>query len=127
MSHGVEGRTKRPEFDATTAPAIAECLGALAAPSRLLILGYLRDGAASVGELARALDMEPSAISHQLRLLRHLGLVVRERSGRQVFYGLHDSHVAALLDQAVFHIQHLRLSAPEPLERRRSRRGARAS
>jgi ArsR family transcriptional regulator, nickel/cobalt-responsive transcriptional repressor len=116
MSHGIEGRAPRPDFDATTAPAIAECLGALAAPTRLLILGRLRDGAAPVGELARALDMEPSAISHQLRLLRHLGLVVRERVGRQVYYGLHDSHVAALLDQAVFHIQHLRLSAPEPLD-----------
>jgi DNA-binding transcriptional ArsR family regulator len=116
MSHGIEGRATPPVFDATTAPEIAECLGALAAPTRLLILGRLRDGATSVGELSRALDMEPSAVSHQLRLLRHLGLVVRERVGRQMFYGLHDSHVAALLDQAVFHIQHLRLSAPEPLD-----------
>lgn len=127
MGHGIEGYPGRPDFDATTAPAIAEYLGALAAPTRLLIMGRLRDGATSVGELARALDMEPSAVSHQLRLLRHLGLVIRERVGRQVFYGLHDSHVAELLDQAVFHIQHLRLSAPEPLDLRTSERTERAS
>jgi hypothetical protein len=56
------------------------------------------------------------AASHQLRILRHLGLVVGERRGRSVIYALHDSHVADLLDQAVFHIEHLRLGYPEPIK-----------
>ncbi|CAM5704147.1 hypothetical protein SVIOM74S_09791 [Streptomyces violarus] len=43
------------------------------------------------------------------RLLRNLGLVVGERRGRSVVYALHDHHVAELLDQAVYHVEHLRL------------------
>jgi DNA-binding transcriptional ArsR family regulator len=50
-----------------------------------------------------------SACSHQLRLLRNLGLVVGRRQGRSVIYALYDNHVAELLDQAVYHIEHLRL------------------
>lgn len=68
-----------------------------------------------MGELAEAIEMEHSAVSQQLRVLRHLKLVISERSGRQVYYGLYDSHVAELLDQAAAHVEHLDLSAPEPL------------
>jgi len=81
------------------------------------ILGRLKEGSCSVGGLAEAVGMEASAVSHQLRQLRHLGFVVGERHGKQVFYALHDPHVAELLDQAVFHVQHLRLGARQPLER----------
>jgi DNA-binding transcriptional ArsR family regulator len=81
---------------------------ALATPSRLHILGRLHAGPCSVNELADATDMEPSAVSHQLRLLRHLGLVVGHRRGRQVIYDLHDDHVGELLEQAISHVEHLR-------------------
>ena len=57
--------------------------------------------------------MEQSAVSHQLRLLRALGLVTGTREGRTVVYRLYDNHVAMLLDEAVYHIEHLGLSAPE--------------
>jgi DNA-binding transcriptional ArsR family regulator len=53
--------------------------------------------------------MELSAVSQQLRVLRHLGLVVGERDGRRVIYALHDDHVRALLGEAVSHTEHLRL------------------
>lgn len=88
---------------------------ALATPSRVRILGRLREGPCPVTELAEAVAMEPSAVSHQLRLLRHLGLVVGERRGRRVVYALHDSHVADLLEQAVFHVEHVRLGYTEPV------------
>ena len=117
MSHGVEGRRGRAKVDARVAAEVASAMSALSAESRVLILGRLREGPCSVGDLADAVGMEQSAASQQLRVLRHLGLVIAERRGRQVFYGLHDSHVAALLDQAVFHAEHHRMSAPEPLER----------
>ena len=87
----------------------------LATSSRVQILGHLKDGPCAVGDLADAVGMEPSAVSHQLRQLRYLGLVVGERHGRHVIYALHDDHVAELLDQAVFHVEHLRLAAREPL------------
>jgi DNA-binding transcriptional ArsR family regulator len=91
------------------ARAAAEGIQALATPSRLRILARLHGGAASVNELAEAVGMEPSAVSHQLRLLRHLGLVVGERAGRQVVYELHDDHVGELLTEAVAHVEHVRL------------------
>jgi len=85
---------------------------ALATPSRVRILGRLRESACSVGELAEAIGMEQSAVSHQLRLLRHLGLVVGEREGRRVVYALHDSHVGVLLEEAIYHVEHVRLGYP---------------
>jgi DNA-binding transcriptional ArsR family regulator len=113
MAHGVEGRGHVGKLDTDTAREVAQTMQALATPSRVRILGRLRESACSVGELADAIGMEQSAVSHQLRILRHLGLVIGERRGRSVFYALHDSHVADLLDQAVFHIEHLRLGFPE--------------
>ncbi len=53
--------------------------------------------------------MEQSAVSQQLRVLRHLGLVLGERDGRQVIYVVHDDHVRALVREAVSHTEHLRL------------------
>ena len=63
---------------------------ALAAPSRVRILSRLAAGPCSVGALARDVAMEQSAVSQQLRVLRHLGLVVGERDGRQIIYALYD-------------------------------------
>jgi ArsR family transcriptional regulator len=73
-------------------------------------------GSCSVGALAVAVGMEASAVSQQLRQLRHLGLVTSERQGKHVIYGLHDAHLAELLDQAVFHVEHLRLGARQPID-----------
>jgi DNA-binding transcriptional ArsR family regulator len=53
--------------------------------------------------------MEQSAVSHQLRLLRNLGLVQGTRQGKTTVYALYDDHVARLLDEAVYHSEHLRL------------------
>jgi len=113
VSHGVHGRVGGAAIDGETARQVAETMQALATPSRVRILGRLRDGACSVTDLAAAVGMETSAVSHQLRLLRHLGLVHGERNGRQVMYALHDSHVGDLLEQAVYHVEHLRLGYPD--------------
>ena len=116
VGHGVKGQAHSGELDATTAREIAETMQALATPSRLRILGRLRQSPAAVGELAAAVEMERSAVSQQLRVLRHLGLVIGDRRGRKIVYDLHDSHVADLLDQAVHHIEHLRLGDAERIE-----------
>ena len=107
MSHG--GDPDLAFLSAQTARSVAETMQALAAPSRVRILSRLAAGPCSVGELARDVSMEQSAVSQQLRVLRHLGLVARERAGRQVIYTLHDEHVRALLTEAVSHTEHLRL------------------
>ena len=112
MGHGVEGHaTAASHLDARTAKTVATTMQALSTPSRLMILGRLRRGPATVGELSEDVAMEQSAVSHQLRLLRNLGLVDGERRGRSIVYALYDDHVAELLDQAVFHSEHLRWGA----------------
>ncbi|WP_329139904.1 metalloregulator ArsR/SmtB family transcription factor [Streptomyces sp. NBC_01476] len=113
MGHrpSIPDSTAAPRTPLTPANAgqVATTLQALSTPSRLLILGRLREGPCAATELAAAAGLEQSACSHQLRLLRNLGLVTGTRKGRSVVYALHDNHVAALLDQAVFHVEHLRL------------------
>ena len=96
-------------LDAASAAKSPTTLQALATPSRLLILARLREAPCAVTDLAEAVGMEQSAVSHQLRLLRNLGLVTGTRSGKNIVYALYDNHVAELLDQAVYHIEHLRL------------------
>lgn len=114
VGHGVQGRDAPPaRLDADSAEAVAQTLQALTAPSRLLILSQLRAKPATVGELTESLGLEQSAISHQLRLLRMMGLVTATRAGRHVTYSLFDNHVAALLDEAVYHAEHLRLGKPD--------------
>ncbi|MFB6778816.1 ArsR/SmtB family transcription factor [Streptomyces sp. NPDC056352] len=112
MGHGSDGTqaaTSRERLEAVGTADVAATLQALATPSRLRILAQLQEGPCAATELADAVGMEQSACSHQLRLLRNLGLVTGERRGRSVIYTLYDNHVAELLEQALFHVEHLRL------------------
>jgi DNA-binding transcriptional ArsR family regulator len=109
MAHGARPDVQRLLGDGAYARAAAESVQALSTPSRLRILARLHAGPASVAEIADSVGMEGSAVSHQLRMLRHLGLVVGLRDGRRVVYELHDDHVAELLEQVVSHVEHLRL------------------
>ena len=95
-------------LDPAFAATVAETMQALAAPSRLLILARLRLAPCSVSTLATDVGMTQSAVSHQLRLLRQLGLVTATRQGKMMIYELYDEHVAMLLDEAIRHSAHLR-------------------
>ena len=107
MSHG-EIQPQPDQLDPAFAKVVADTMQALSTPSRVRILGRLHAGPCSVNELAEAIDMESSAVSHQLRLLRHLRLVVGDRDGRRIVYDLYDDHVGELLTQAISHAEHLR-------------------
>lgn len=111
MSHGVEGKATIGRVDLRTAQAVADAMHALSTPSRVMILAQLREAPSAVGDLARAVSMENSAVSHQLRILRHMGLVAARREGRRMIYQLHDEHVGVLLAEALQHVHHLRLGA----------------
>jgi ArsR family transcriptional regulator len=106
------------QLDAEFAGVVADTMQALATPSRVRILGRLHAGPCSVSELADAVGMEASAVSHQLRLLRHLGLVVGERDGRRIVYDLYDDHVGELLEQAISHVEHVRAGLARSVSQR---------
>ncbi len=99
---------------AEDAQQIARVMAGLATASRVRILGRLRAGPCTVGELTSAVEMAQPAVSHQLRILRDLKLVVGSRRGRHTVYGLYDSHVASLLDETLRHIDHLRVADAQP-------------
>lgn len=101
--HGVTTST---HVDRDMAQRIATLLAALATPSRVRILATLRNRACTVTDLTDAVEMEQSAVSHQLRILRDLDLIRGRRNGRHVIYELHDPHVETLLHEAVRHIHH---------------------
>jgi DNA-binding transcriptional ArsR family regulator len=106
--------------DAALAAEVAETMQALATPSRVRILARLRQSPCSVGELADEVELEPSAVSHQLRLLRHLGLVTGKRDGNRIIYSLHDDHVGDLVAQAIYHVEHIHLAAQQASTARRN-------
>jgi len=110
QAHGVTPDTR---VTSEAAAQVARVMAGLGTASRVQILGRLREGACSVGELCAAVQMAQPAVSHQLRILRDLNLVIGVRAGRQTIYGLYDPHVAVLLDEALRHIEHLRAGAPE--------------
>ncbi len=114
MGHaGEDDATPPARLTAARAAEVAETLSALTTPSRLLILSELRQGPATVSALTATIGMEQSAVSHQLRLLRHMGMVIGQRHGKSIVYRLFDDHVAALLDEAVYHSEHLRMNLPD--------------
>lgn len=96
-------------LDYRTAARVAETLGALATPSRLMILAHLRGTPANVSSIVQSIGIERTTVSQQLRVLRAQGLVVAEKQGRHVNYRLFDDHVSRLVDEAVFHSEHLSL------------------
>nr|MBO2507585.1 transcriptional regulator [Bacillota bacterium] len=85
---------------------LAEIFGAIADPTRIRILTALSAGERAAGDLARLLGLTPSAVSHQLRLLRNLRLVRKRRVGRHAYYALDDDHVVQLLRQGLEHVRH---------------------
>ncbi len=95
---------------------VAGLLGAMASPTRVRALfALLEFGEMSAGELAKAVGMSASATSHQLRVLRDLGLARRRREGRMCFYSLADEHLGVLLKESLYHIDHNRLREEEKI------------
>ena len=75
-------------------------------PSRIKMLYSLYKKELAVGELADILDMNQSAVSHQLRILRQSDLVKFRRDGKAIIYSLDDEHVFSVLEQGLRHIAH---------------------
>ncbi|MFN2289989.1 MAG: ArsR/SmtB family transcription factor [Anaerolineae bacterium] len=92
--------------DDESAARLAETFKALSDPTRVRIVSLLADAELCVCDLAAALGMTQSAISHQLATLREMRLVGWRREGRRIFYTLDDEHVADLFRRGLEHVAH---------------------
>jgi len=73
--------------------------------TRLKILNALLCSEMCVYDIATLLGISQSAISHQLRVLKQMGLVRNRREGKTIFYALADSHIVTILSQGLDHIE----------------------
>lgn len=84
---------------------LAELFKVFGDSTRIRILFVLFEAEVCVCDLAEALQMTQSAISHQLRILKQSKLVKSRREGKSVFYSLADDHVRTIIDQGREHIE----------------------
>ena len=90
-------RQVQPEVIATEqAQHMAEFFSALSDPHRLKLLSALAQQELCVCDLAAAVKMGESAVSHQLRVLRSHRLVKYRKLGRNVCYSLADEHIMTI-------------------------------
>lgn len=94
------------EIDELTSQRLAEIFKVLGDPTRIKLLGLLTAAEMRVGDIAAALSMGASAISHQLRVLRDARLVKFRREGKEAWYSLDDDHVVKLMRQGLDHVAH---------------------
>lgn len=84
---------------------LAELFKVFGDSTRIRILYVLFESEVCVCDLAAALNMTQSAISHQLRILKQNKLVKSRREGKSVFYSLADDHVRTIIAQGQEHIE----------------------
>lgn len=72
--------------------------------TRAVILSALSKSEMCVCDICKIANMNKSAISHQLKVLRDNDLVKFRRDGKAVFYSLKDEHVIQILNLAFEHI-----------------------
>jgi ArsR family transcriptional regulator, lead/cadmium/zinc/bismuth-responsive transcriptional repressor len=102
-----EGRVRQASdslISGLDATRLAEVFKALADPTRLRIVSSLSSGELCVCDISATVGMTQSAVSHQLRLLRNLGLVNNRKTGRMVFYTLASDHVRVIFEQGKDHL-----------------------
>ncbi len=83
---------------------MAELFKVFGDSTRVRILYALSEQELCVCDLADAISMTQSAVSHQLRILKQARLVRYRREGKIVYYTLADDHVHTIFDQALEHI-----------------------
>jgi DNA-binding transcriptional ArsR family regulator len=85
--------------------AMAQFFGLLSDPTRLKIVIILKKEELCVHEIASAIGISISAVSHQLRLLKTAKMVKSRRQGKMIYYSLDDEHIEQLLSVADEHVK----------------------
>ncbi|MDO5785461.1 MAG: metalloregulator ArsR/SmtB family transcription factor [Eubacteriales bacterium] len=84
---------------------LAELFKVFGDTTRIKILYVLVESDMSVGDIAQALNMTQSSISHQLRVLKQSRLVRFRREGKNIVYSLADDHVHTIMSQGLEHLE----------------------
>ena len=84
---------------------LAELFKVFGDSTRIRILFVLFESEVCVCDIADALNMTQSAISHQLQILKQSKLVKTRRAGKSIFYSLADDHVRTIIAQGQEHIE----------------------
>ncbi len=84
---------------------LAELFKVFGDSTRIRILFVLFEAEVCVCDLAMALNMTQSAISHQLKILKQSKLVKSRREGKSIFYSLADAHVRSIIAAGREHIE----------------------
>ena len=91
--------------DETELYDLAELFKVFGDSTRIRILYVLFEAEVCVCDLAAALNMTQSAISHQLKILKQNRLIKSRREGKSIFYSLADDHVRTIIAQGQEHIE----------------------
>lgn len=83
---------------------LAELFKVFGDSTRIRILLLLQEKEASVNEIANELNMNQSAISHQLKNLKHSKLIKNRRDGQTIYYSLDDDHVYKIIEMGLAHV-----------------------
>lgn len=83
---------------------IAELFKGFADSTRVQILCLLMNGEMCVNDIAQAIELSQSAVSHQLRLLKQMHLIKHRRDGKNALYTLADDHVLTILQMGLEHV-----------------------
>ena len=73
--------------------------------TRIKILYDLFDGEKNVGEICEDIEMNQSAVSHQLKALKTAKLVKSRRDGKAIYYSLDDDHVKTIIAMGKEHVE----------------------
>jgi ArsR family transcriptional regulator len=92
-------------LDEHSAAHVAELFRSFSDTSRVRIMSALVGGEKNVNTLADLVGISESAVSHHMRGLRQMRLVVARKDGKEVYYRVEDPHIIALFQQGVRHIQ----------------------
>lgn len=83
---------------------LAEFFKVFGDPTRIRILFLLKEGEFCVHDIAATIEMNQTAISHQLKSLRQARLVKYRKDGKQVFYSLNDEHIDDIIAIGLNHL-----------------------
>lgn len=98
-------RARREMKSAEAVILLAETFRAMGDPNRLRLAHALSREEMCVCDLAAALGMSQSAVSHSLRSLRQLRLVQSRKEAKTTYYRLDDQHIERLLADGFEHVE----------------------